>query len=233
MKKLNIVIITAHPDDIETSMGGTLARLVDAGHNVKSVVITAGNDEKQQALRQKESIDAHQIVGLTPVMLNLYEDDFAADMQSEIGFRNIIMSASPDVVFAHYALDVHPHHRMAGILTMGPCLTAGNNVEIICFEVASNSHPQSLHFVPTHYANISDAMEMKNKMIRCHASQDGEALVKTHEKLSANRGEECGFKHAEAYIRLTRTALLLPELQGILTPTPWHLPRRIGTESLG
>jgi LmbE family N-acetylglucosaminyl deacetylase len=38
-----VLIVTAHPDDIEVHCGGTLAQLVTAGKHVTCVLCTSGN----------------------------------------------------------------------------------------------------------------------------------------------------------------------------------------------
>jgi len=37
-----ILLITAHPDDADVHAGGTIARWVDDGHEVHSVIVTSG-----------------------------------------------------------------------------------------------------------------------------------------------------------------------------------------------
>ena len=38
-----ILILTAHPDDADVHAGGTIARWVDDGHEVRTVVVTSGD----------------------------------------------------------------------------------------------------------------------------------------------------------------------------------------------
>ena len=40
--QLDVIAVGAHPDDIEIACGGTLARLVDAGHRVGIIDLTDG-----------------------------------------------------------------------------------------------------------------------------------------------------------------------------------------------
>ena len=42
MSHNNIVIISAHPDDMEIGMGGTVAKLVESNGLITSVVVTNG-----------------------------------------------------------------------------------------------------------------------------------------------------------------------------------------------
>ena len=57
-----IMVIGAHPDDAETSVGGTICLLTDAGHEVVSVYLTRGqagirgkSHEEAAAIREQEA----------------------------------------------------------------------------------------------------------------------------------------------------------------------------------
>ena len=44
---MNIVVVAPHPDDAELGMGGTIARLVNEGHDVLIVDLTDGEPTPQ------------------------------------------------------------------------------------------------------------------------------------------------------------------------------------------
>src|SRR5207253_6739399 len=41
-RKLNVVVVGAHPDDPESGAGGTMARMADLGHEVVAIYLTRG-----------------------------------------------------------------------------------------------------------------------------------------------------------------------------------------------
>ncbi len=43
MSNKNILVISSHPDDLEIGMGGTVAKMVDQGVSVVSLVTTGGS----------------------------------------------------------------------------------------------------------------------------------------------------------------------------------------------
>ena len=42
MKRLDVLAVAAHPDDVELTCGGTLIKMVDAGYRVGVLDLTAG-----------------------------------------------------------------------------------------------------------------------------------------------------------------------------------------------
>ena len=45
---LDVIAVGAHPDDLEIACGGTLARLVDAGHKVGMIDLTDGEPTRDE-----------------------------------------------------------------------------------------------------------------------------------------------------------------------------------------
>src|SRR5512139_2066670 len=78
-----ILVIVAHPDDIEFGVAGSVARWVDAGSHVTYCMITDGaagsNDPNADLaelvrIRQAEQCEASEIVGVTDVRFLGYAD---------------------------------------------------------------------------------------------------------------------------------------------------------------
>ena len=79
----HVLVITAHPDDADVHAGGTLARWVDEGHRIHSVVVTDGDkgpdDPSMTAiqvadLRRAEQQASADILGIHQVTFLGYED---------------------------------------------------------------------------------------------------------------------------------------------------------------
>src|SRR3954462_558024 len=69
-----ILLVSAHPDDMEIGMGGTAAKLAEAGHSLLSVVITDGRrspdperigQDAMARLRQEEGMRACRRLGIS------------------------------------------------------------------------------------------------------------------------------------------------------------------------
>lgn len=59
---MKILVIAAHPDDIEPQMGGTIAKYIKEGHEVKMVLLTRTGG-KIEKIREKEGNKAAKILG--------------------------------------------------------------------------------------------------------------------------------------------------------------------------
>ena len=69
-----ILLMTAHPDDADIMAGGTVARWVDEGHDVRSVIFTRGDKghddadmtpQHVAALREAEQRAAAALLGVS------------------------------------------------------------------------------------------------------------------------------------------------------------------------
>lgn len=78
---MNILAIGAHPDDIEESCGGTLAKYAKLGHKVFTATATNGNVgsstlsmEEIAAIRKEEARRAASHIGAEYICLD-YDDE--------------------------------------------------------------------------------------------------------------------------------------------------------------
>lgn len=244
MQKRRVLVFTAHADDLEVHASALVMRILDDGHEMTSYVTTHGlpgqtiNGRDAREVRMEESSAAHAQLGLTPNFEHArFEQELNVDPPTRAEFKKLIMDQKPDVVITHWPLDVNPDHRATAALVIEPCYQLAVNYEILFFEPISSgrwsaeTRPQGLHFIPTHYCEVSDAlMERKRQLVMCHTSQDPTRMISGQMSLQRIRGEECGLPAAEAWIAGKRCGELLPELRSHLRDTPWKLPRRIGAE---
>lgn len=124
-----ILTVSAHPDDMEIGMGGTVAKLAASGFLVISAVLTDGRrspnpfgwaDEEIIRIRKKETIKAAAALGVKKVIaFDL------PDLKSRQNYRaakdrlkELIKELQPEEIYSlHDQWDRHPTHRLAGQLT--------------------------------------------------------------------------------------------------------------------
>lgn len=227
---MKILVVTAHPDDFETGMGGLAVRLTDAGHVIVSVVLAAGRKALEEATRTEESKKSHALIGVEPIFEWFGIDHIWVHEISRKTGVQFLRAQEPDAVFTMWGMDVNPDHRAAAILTIEPFLQKGEHTELFAMEVCSKPGvPQSLGFAPTHYCDITGRpSEVKEKMLVCHKSQDFGSVRTAHYELEGNRGGECGVTRAEAFVRLTRYGALADWLKPFFIETPYTLPCMMG-----
>jgi len=112
--------IGAHPDDVEFSMGGTIANLRSLGSEVMILDITDGEPTPQgsKEIRLKESLEAAKILDVHRKTLGFQNRYLFDEIEVRKGIAAEIRLFRPDIIFAHYPLDAHPDHQSASSLSM-------------------------------------------------------------------------------------------------------------------
>lgn len=123
-----ILIVSAHPDDMEIGMGGTVAKLVEERAEITSLVVTDGGrasnpfgwtEQRMADVRRTEALRAAEVLGVTEVIFCDQPD--AADEVDEVAVRRKLVAVMTrlkpiEVYTLHEELDRHPGHRQAGRL---------------------------------------------------------------------------------------------------------------------
>ncbi len=195
----HIVVTAAHHDDIEFGVAGSVARWIrDEGASVTYVIITDGgsgsNDpgmtrEALVALRRAEQDEAAAHVGVSDVRYLGYPDgSLQATLELRRDITRIIRETKayrvvcqdPTTVFVHASYINHPDHRAAGEATIYAAFPSAETRPIFPELLAEGYEPHkigelylNLTQAPTHYHDISCAIELKMAALGAHASQIG------------------------------------------------------------
>ena len=199
-----LVVVGGHPDDPETTAGGTLLIAKSRGWDTAALYLTAGeagipgrtNDEAAK-IRRAEAIAACEILGCEPVFAG--QTDGAAEVTNDryAEFREILIGLNPDLVLTHWPIDSHRDHRAASLLTHDVWQREGG-FDLAYHEALSGEQTQN--FAPTHFVDISDAEARKWDACRAHVSQDPPDMLRRHGRMHAFRGLQFGCDAAEAFV---------------------------------
>lgn len=124
---VDVLIVSAHPDDAEMAMGGTMLALVQAGKRVLSVSLTSsqmssfGTEED----RRNEFIAASKVIGCQFLMLEMMDTQLENDLPSRLAVSRLIRTYKPALVFAPYHTNnsaelrgiANRDHPIAGAIT--------------------------------------------------------------------------------------------------------------------
>ena len=111
--KLDIIAFSAHPDDVELSCGGTIAKMVKAGYKAGVIDLTEAELSTRGtiALRRKETEKASKVLNLS-IRDNLKIPD--GQIENTLGNRlkviNCIRKHQPEIILAPFFEDRHPDH---------------------------------------------------------------------------------------------------------------------------
>ena len=117
MRNKTILIIAAHPDDVEFGMGGTTAKL--SKHNKVSQLILCkgdrpGNEHVQQD-RQRTVHNNAQDLGVTDTQILNYSDvklDRVSFIDLTATISDHIERVQPEVVYTNHEYDIHNDHKV-------------------------------------------------------------------------------------------------------------------------
>jgi LmbE family N-acetylglucosaminyl deacetylase len=205
--RLKVAIVGAHPDDPESSCGGTMALYSSLGHEVIAVYLTRGEagikgktETEAAAIRTAEAQRACAILGARPVFAGQIDGKTEIINVRYDDFRRLLEAEHPDIVFAPWPIDSHRDHRAASLLTYDAWERSGKAFDLYYTEVDLGDQTQNFH--PTHYVDISAFVEKKRQACFTHTSQDTPSFYDAfHEPMQKFRGMECGCGAAEAFIR--------------------------------
>ncbi len=223
---MNILAIGAHPDDIEESCGGTLAKYAKLGHKVFTATATNGNigsatlpmDEIAK-IRKEEARRAASIIGAEYVCLDYDDEMFFEDRAARIAFIDLVRYCKADVILTHSPKDYNPDHELTSKIITDVA------VMIPIEKIKTKSKPydkipiiayfepvHGLGFIPTEYVDITETMETKLAMCNEHKSQiswmqanykdvisDGQNFFDEVRVINRYRGMQCGVKYAEGF----------------------------------
>ena len=198
MKKINILAIGAHPDDIEFGCGGTLIKYTERGHRLFLLVMTEGGLGGAASVRAKEQLESKAILGAEDVFWGGYEDTLLLmDLAMISKIENVISKVKPDFIFCNFLEDTHQDHRHLAQAT----ISATRYIRNVLFYEG----PTTQNFIPHIFVDISDTLDKKIQALEAHRSQ----VTKTNiedltvvelARSSANfRGIQGRVKYAEAF----------------------------------
>jgi bacillithiol biosynthesis deacetylase BshB1 len=177
---LDVLAIAAHPDDVEISVGGTLARLAKSGYRIGILDLTRGEAATRGTpeIRSFESARAAQILGLVlRENLNLGDSRIRVDEESRRKLVRALRRIRPRVVFTQFWDDPHPDHahtsqlvrEAAHISGLAKYDSEGGQDRWRPSGIAYFLFPRSI--APTFIVDISETREQKWKALQAHGSQ--------------------------------------------------------------
>jgi LmbE family N-acetylglucosaminyl deacetylase len=207
--KKKIVCVGGHPDDPESGCGGTLAKLINAGHEVTIIYLTTGeagidgaSHNEAASIRKQEAINACRVLNAKPVFAGQIDGDTVVSNDTLKHLQSLVADEQPDLVFTHWPIDSHKDHQCASLLTIQTWVRAENKFSLYFFEVCAGE--QTMGFRPTDFVDITDTQELKRKSVYCHVSQDPPGIYGCgHTAMEDFRGRELGVKAAEGFIQMT------------------------------
>ena len=192
-----VLAIGAHPDDIEVSVGGSIAKMRDAGYTIHEIVMTKGEKGGDVGARPGEARNSAEFLGLEGVQVLDFSDTCLAEDVVNIVtiLEEAISKIRPDIIFTHSKNDLHQDHRVVYEATMQA--TRNVRTTILCYESPSSTQD----FYPTYFIDVAKYVDVKIRAIREHWDQRKKPYMKSDAirgKL-AFRGSQAKVNYAEGF----------------------------------
>lgn len=157
MTKLDILVLSVHPDDAELGCSGTILKCIAEGKKVGIADLTRGElgTRGSAGIREKEAEAAAKVLGIT-VRENLEIPDgfFENSRIYQLKIIEVIRKYQPEIVLTNAFYDRHPDHGRASDLVETSAFLAG----LRKIETISNGQKQAewrprlvLHFIQDYY----------------------------------------------------------------------------------
>jgi LmbE family N-acetylglucosaminyl deacetylase len=193
-----VLVVTAHPDDVDFGSAGTIAMFTDAGLEVVYCICTDGDAggfdlkfprDQMAALRRAEQIEAAKRVGVHDVRFLGYPDGaLVASMELRRDISRVIRQVQPQrMLIPSSERDYerigrsHPDHRAAGDAALDAIYPDARNPfahsilrleeELEAWSVKEVWIMGGIAGHTLHYVDVTDTFDRKISALRAHESQ--------------------------------------------------------------
>ena len=221
-----VLTIFAHPDDVDFSSAGTLAKWVLEGSEITCLVCTDGSkgsddpkmtSAKLAKIRMKEQRDAGRALGIKDVIFLGHKDgELFVDLKLKEDISKVIRQVRPDVVITTDPLFLystkrgfvnHSDHRAAGQAAIDAVFPLARDRLNFPHHEKEGIGPHKVKTLllvafedAEHYEDITKTMSQKIKALERHRSQvGGSDFEKRIRERSKMLGKKPKFQYAEGF----------------------------------
>lgn len=181
--KLDILAFGAHPDDVELSCSGTIAKEISIGKKVGVIDLTRGElgTRGSVEIRNSESAKASEILGISVrENLDMRDGFFLNDEKHQLKVIKMLRKYKPEIVLCNAIDDRHIDHGKGSKLVSEACFLSG--LRQIKTEINGEAQEAWRPKVVYHYiqwkniepdfvVDISGFMDVKMESILVYGSQ--------------------------------------------------------------
>lgn len=181
--KLDILAVGAHPDDVELSCSGTIAKEISNGKKVGILDLTRGElgTRGTPEIRDQEAKNASEILGvLTRENLGFKDGFFTNDQNHQLEIIKILRKYRPEIVLCNAITDRHIDHGKGSKLTSDSCFLSGlRKIETsLDGKIQEPWRPKHVyHYIqweniePDFVVDVSGYMDKKMESVMAYTSQ--------------------------------------------------------------
>ncbi|MGO8688149.1 MAG: bacillithiol biosynthesis deacetylase BshB1 [Thermoguttaceae bacterium] len=229
--RLDILVVSPHPDDAELGMAGAILKLKAEGRAVGVLDLTSGEPTPfgSPETRIKETAAATALLGLDwRENLGLPNRSLQSTLEARAVLAGVIRQTRPRWLFAPYWIDAHPDHTAATELIEAARFWA----KLTKTDLPGQPHyPERIFYYycvhlrlipqPAFVLDISEYWEQKRAAIECYRSQflegrpaEPPTLIDRLRDQAAALGSSIGARYGEAFA--SREPVGLSSMAGLI-----------------
>lgn len=190
-----VLVITAHPDDVDFGAGGTIAALTKKGIEVTYCITTDGHQggednsisrEEIRKIRRVEQSAAGKILGVNNIhYLGKDDGSIVPSLSLREDFVRIMRMTKPDILITQSPERnwtrmpaSHPDHMAVGEVAVQAVYPDARNEFAFPHLLAEGLEPWTVpkiwimsHHSPSHFLDVTENIELKFQALESHQSQ--------------------------------------------------------------
>jgi LmbE family N-acetylglucosaminyl deacetylase len=203
---MNILVVSAHHDDLELGCGGMVAKALERGHRVISLVLTHSGycapDKTVIRSREEALVAGHRAARLLGYELIAGEEDsldLAVTDANICRILQVIQERQIDLALTHWHGDTHPPHRRTNTMVLHACRSVPS---VLGFAV--NKYIGIEPFHPQLFVRLDESQwNKKIQALKCYESEfrrAGTQWVEYLDRQVLNFGAQLGVSRAEGFV---------------------------------
>jgi LmbE family N-acetylglucosaminyl deacetylase len=217
-----LIVVAAHPDDLETLCGGTVTLLTQRGVAIFSVNCTLGDIGAQDptlarpalaSTRLAEAEEAARILGIRQAFnLGHHDGELVADLNLRAQIARLIRVTQADTLWTfdpYWTGQIHPDHRAAGQAALDAYMPS----KMPLYRPEQLNEPEadlgrlervflfSTDRQPDVFVDVGQVYEKKMAACMAHGSQfpKGAESLEWMKAIDRRQGERIGVTYAESF----------------------------------
>ncbi|MFB7945894.1 PIG-L family deacetylase [Kitasatospora phosalacinea] len=162
---VRMLVVGAHPDDVEIAAGGTIHRRAGEGWDITVLTLSPGGGGGDPVERRREAHRAAESMGARLVLEDLPDGSIPDDSSTVRVIERTVAEAAPDLVLVHSDHDTHQDHRAVHRATRVACRQVPR---VFCYQSPS----ATVAYRPNRFVPLREEdVDAKLSAIRAHGSQ--------------------------------------------------------------
>lgn len=235
LRKLDILALAAHRDDVEQTCGGTLLRMAQHGMVTGILDLTRG-EAGTRGTAVERGVEAERAAALLAVQwrgnLGLPDGQLELSWDAKRRIAEVIRATQPRILLAPFPHARHPDHAVSGRLGFEAAFVAGLQNLAVAADAGGAFRPHTVLYAslyanerPTLVVDITDQFEARLQSLLAYHSQysdqtAGKEIFPPHQDIAArvealarHFGMMVGVKYGEPFI--SPTPLRVGDLRAI------------------